>query len=121
MLTTGRLGLIRDPELRSALSEWEGVLADVTEDEVGSRGLLTNQFVPILWRRMDIRSFLRYELLLGTLSEAEAGTVSVVPVDTETLGILATRLYWQQHLIREFSGPQAEAQRILGLIERSLE
>lgn len=121
MLATGRLGLIRDQQLRSALSEWEGVLADVTEDEMASRDLITNQFAPILWRRMDVQSFLRYRLLLGTLSESEVGTTSAVPVDTETLGVLATRLYWQQHLIREFEGPQRAAERILGLIEQSLE
>lgn len=121
LLATGRLVLIRDPELRSALSEWEGVLADVTEDEVASRGLIVDHFAPILWRRMDVRSFLRYGLVLETLPPAEAATTSAVPVDTETVGILATRLYWQQHLIREFEGPQAEAQRILGLVERSLD
>lgn len=120
VLTTGRLGLIRDQELRAALSEWEGVLADVTEDEITSRALITDQFVPILSRRMDVRPFLRYELVLGTLSASEAGTVSEVPVDHETLGVLATRLYWQRHLMREFSGPQTEALRILGLIEGSL-
>ena len=121
MLSTGRLGLIRDQELRSALSEWEGVLADVTEDEVASRHLVTDQVTPLLSSRMDVRSFLRYGLVLGTLSPAEAGTASAVPVDPDVIGALATRYYWQQHLIREFSGPQAEAQRILRLIGRSLE
>ncbi|MDX1440443.1 MAG: hypothetical protein R3284_11130 [Rubricoccaceae bacterium] len=121
LLTTGRLGLIQDQELQSALSEWEGVLADVTEDEIASRHLVTDQFAPILWRRMDVRSFLRYGLVSGTLPPSELGSVSEIPVDNETLGVLATRLYWQQHLILEFEGPQEEAHRILGLIEQSLE
>ncbi len=120
MLTTGRLQLIRDPDLRTALSGWEGVLADVTEDEIASRDAVTDRVGPILWQRMDVRPFRKYELLLGTLPPAEAGSVSEVPIDNETLGVLATRLFWLQHLIREFDGPQEEAQRIASLIDRSL-
>jgi hypothetical protein len=119
-LTTGRLQLIRDAELRTALSEWEGVLADVTEDEVASREIVVYQLEPLLWRIMDIRSVRTYELLLGTLSPSEMGAVSEVPVNAELIGALSTRLYWQQHTILEFEQPQEEAQRILDLIERSL-
>lgn len=35
-------------ELRTALSEWEGVLADVTEDEVQSRDIVVFQLEPLL-------------------------------------------------------------------------
>lgn len=61
-----------------------------------------------------------YELLLGTLPASEMGAATEVPVDTELIGALATRLYWQQHTIREFQEPQEEARRILYLIQRSL-
>ena len=121
MLTTGRLGLIRDQELRTALSEWAGVLADVTEDEVASREIVMTQLEPTLWRRMSVHSFRRYALLTGELAPFEAATTSEIPVDTEVVGVLATRRFWLQHLLREFERPQAEAQRVLGLLEQSLE
>ena len=121
MLTTGRLGLIRERELRTALSEWAGVLADVTEDEIASRDIVMHQLEPSLWRQTDVRPFRRYALLTGELSLSEATTTSDVPVDAELIGVLATRRFWLQHLIREFEEPQAEAQRILGLIDRALE
>jgi len=47
----------------------------------------------------SLRSFLRYGFLLGTLPASEARTVSAMPVVTETLGVLATQLYWQRRLI----------------------
>ena len=121
MLTTGRLQLIRDRELRKALSEWEGVLADVTEDEVTSREIVTDQLEPLLWRRMDVRAMRNYELLAGTLPSAAMAATSEVPVDTELIGVLATRRFWQQHTILEFGGPQQQARRILDLVGRSLE
>ncbi len=128
MLVTGRLELIRDRELRTALSEWEGVLADVTEDEVGSRQLVMDHLDPIFWSRMDVSPFRSYALDAGgaggasrDLPSGEPGSTSEVPVDSEVIGVLTARLQWQQHLIREFSQPREEAQRILALIDRSLE
>ena len=121
MLRTGRLQLIQDKELRTALSEWEGVLADVTEDEVASREIVAAQLEPLLWRIMDVRAIRTYDLLLGTLPPSAMEATSNVPVDAELMGALSTRRFWQRHTIREFSGPQEEAQRILALIDRALD
>ena len=121
MLVTGRLGLIRDVELRTALSEWDGVLADVTEDEITAREIVVDQMEPTLRSRMDTSPFRRYELMLDGPAPAAPESSSEVPVDDATLGVFATRLFWQQHVIREFEGPKVEARHIAGLIERSLD
>lgn len=122
-LGTGRLGLIRDPELRAVLSEWEGVLADATEDEVASREFVMFHQDPVLWSRMDVSPF-RNDIRLeyrGALPETDAISASAVPVELETIGLFTARLQWQQHVVAEFSGPRATAHRILALIHRSLE
>ena len=121
MLATGRLQIIRDDELREALAEWAGVLADVTEDEVASREIVVAQLEPALWRAMDVRAIRTYDLLLGTLPPSAMAATSDVPVDRELMGVLSTRRFWQRHTVREFDGPQAEARRILALIDRSLD
>jgi hypothetical protein len=121
MLATGRLNLIRDADLRTALAEWSGVLADVVEDEVAARDIVVTQLDPILWRVMDVRNLRNYELVTGTLSPAAMGASSSLPVGSELMGVLATRRYWLRHTIREFAGPQQQARRILDLIGRSLD
>lgn len=121
ILVSGRLELIRDRDLRTALAEWGGVLADVTEDEENSRELVVNRLEPTLASRMDIRPFRRYAHHLGTLPPSESGRSSQVPVDLETTGAFASRLYWLQHLIHEFEEPKAGARRMLSLIDRSLD
>ena len=121
ILVSGRLGLIRDRELRTALAAWGGLLADVTEDENASRDIVINQLEPTLGSGMDIRAFRRYAHHLGTLPPSEAGASSQVPADLRTTGAFASRLYWLQHVIAEFEEPKAEAQRILSLIDRSLD
>ena len=93
MLRTGRLQLIQDQELRTALAEWEGVLADVTEDEVASREIVVAQLEPLLWRVMDVRAVRNYDLLLGTLPSLVMEATSDVPVDAELMGVLSTRRF----------------------------
>lgn len=121
ILVSGRLGLIRDRDLRTALADWGGVLADVTEDEAASRELVMNHLEPALIGRMDIRSFRRYAHHLGTLPPSEAAASSQVPADLQTSGAFASRLFWLQHVIREFEEPTLAAQRMLSLIDRSLQ
>lgn len=120
MLRTGQLQLVQDRELRTALAEWAGVLADVTEDEEASRDIVVYQLEPLLWRLMDVRAARTYDLLLGTLPPSAMEATSDVPVNRELTGVLSTRRFWQRHTIREFSGPQEEGARILTLIRRSL-
>lgn len=99
MLASGRLGLVRDTELRTALSEWDRVLADVTEDEIAARELVVSRLEPTLGRRMDVRPFRSYALVLGTARAEAVAAVSEVPTDLETLSVLAARLHWQQHTV----------------------
>ena len=48
ILRSGRLQLIQNVELRTALSEWAGVMADVVEDEASSRDITVQQLEPAM-------------------------------------------------------------------------
>lgn len=121
-LGSGRLSLIRDRELQVALSEWEGVLAEVKEEEEWSRDYVLFHLDPILWSRMDVSPFRNsvHRQYRGVRPQAEVEAASDVPADSETIGVLTGRLHLMQHMLREFRGPQREAQRIIALIDRSL-
>lgn len=122
-ITTGRLGLIRDRDLQTALASWNGVLAEMTEDEVVSRIFVRTDIDPIFWSRMDVTPFRNNIHLVyhGVRPPAELEATSEIPVDIEMLGVLAARLRKQQWTISEFATPQAEVQRILDLIDQSLD
>lgn len=119
MLSSGRLTLVRDDALRTALADWDSVLADATEDEVLSRTLVADQVEPLLWRLTDARPFRDYARLLEAPADPQHGSTSDWPVDRELRGALATRHFWLQHTIREFEGPTREAERIVRLIDAS--
>ena len=120
LLSTGRLGLLRNGELRSALANWGGTLEDVTEDEVSTRVMIYEQIEPMLWRLMDTRSIRDYQILLPGTDGPDASLTSDIPVNRELIGALSTRRFWQQHILREFQGPINESERIIQLIDTSL-
>lgn len=120
MLTAGQLGLIHDQELRTALAEWEGILAEVTEDEVMARNIVVYHIEPILWSRMNVQAIRSYRLTRHTGNTPERKASSDVPADFETIGVFATRLHWQKHIVGSFSNPRKAAGEILTLIDRSL-
>lgn len=119
-LSAGRLELIRDQELRTALAEWAGVMADVTEDEIAARQIVINQLGPTLRERMEVLPIRSYSLFLLQSSPEALMATSEVPIDSETIGVFAERLFWQNHALREHTGPREAAERIIDLIDHSL-
>ncbi|HRY00677.1 MAG TPA: hypothetical protein P5171_11165 [Xanthomonadaceae bacterium] len=120
LLSTGRLGLLQNTELRSALADWGGVLEDATEDEVRSRVMISEQLEPMLWRLMDVRAIRDYQAMFGRPDGTDTSSTSEVPVNRELMGALSTRRFWAQHILREFQGPIDESKRIIELIDTSL-
>jgi hypothetical protein len=123
LLGAGRLGVIRDRELRAALAGWEGLLDELTEEEERSADYVLSHLGPVLRERMDVTPFRSIvgPLFEGTLSETQRARESRVPVDFETVGVFAGRLQILTHGIEEFAPVQEEVERILGLIRSSLE
>ena len=114
LVAAGRLGLLQDAELRAALTNWEAVLEDLSEDEDRSRDFVDFQMDPVLRQRVDVTRF-------RTRSQSSHAGASSLPVDNELVGVLASRLNLQDHTMEEFSPVERELDRILELIDRSLE
>jgi hypothetical protein len=117
------LGIVRDPELRSALAAWGNNLGELSEEEWSARELVLSDLDRVFRERMDVSPFrtIGLDVLAGTLTPEELGTRSTIPVDTELVGVVSTRFMIQAHLVDEFEPVLAEIERILDLIARSLE
>lgn len=122
LLQSGRPGLLRDAELRAAPSTWPHVLAELTEEEVTGREFVVTHLVPVLRARVNVAPFrsVGAALLDGVATPDDTEGTNRIPADTETIGVFATRHQIQDHLVDEFDPIFAELERILGLIDRSL-
>ncbi|UCC85061.1 MAG: hypothetical protein JSW46_09170 [Gemmatimonadota bacterium] len=88
LLQSGRLGILQDPELRTALSGWAGMLGDLTEEETRSLEYVQYQLDPVLRKRVDVTAFVSNKLIgdlaAGNLPQAVVDGESRIPVDLET-------------------------------------
>jgi len=124
LISSGRLGILRDRELRTALASWGTVLQDLTEDEVAARDYVTLHLDPTLRSRADVTPFrivLQTPLPLEVVTEAEVMGKTSLPTDLETIGVLAGRLFVVGHAVEEFGPVQRHVDRILTLISKSLD
>ncbi len=121
---SGRLGLLRDRQLRIVLSSLETVLGELTEEETRAQGHVHNHLDPVVRRRIDISPFVSNEiivaLLAGDHNGPEFARETRLPVDTEMIGVFAVRLAVVQHLIDEFPPVFVTVDSILRHIESSL-
>lgn len=119
LLAGGRLELIRNPELRSALAAWDGVLRDATEDEADARAHLLRDVIPLLADASQLRAHFQ----LGTISRAESGfelTYRALLADPRVASALDFRASWLRHVIEELNGVEVEARRIVAMVDSEL-
>jgi hypothetical protein len=119
LLSSGHLGLIRDPQLRRSLAGWRGLLRDATEEEVRGQRYVVDQLDPVFRTRMDVSGPLAILLAFvdDSLTAEQEARVSVLPVDTEVLGVLAMRHVVEEHGLEDLEDVRKEIDRILELIE----
>lgn len=123
LLSSGGLPLLRDTELQRALAGWPGLLTEASEEERASHAHVYERLGPTLWDRIDGTGF----ALIGesiALGDPDPGLVereTRLPVDNPVLGVMATRLALITHQINELVAVRLEIDRIIALIEESLD
>jgi len=122
LLSSGRLGLLQDRELRSALGSWGHELAELTEEEVDARVLAFGDLDRTLRVRVNTHGLwaMGDSLIWGSLSEEASAGVRTIPVDTELLGVFQLRTDISRHAVDEFPPLLEAVDRIIRLIDQSL-
>ena len=123
LVASAGLGVIDDPELRDALATWGNGLAELTEEEWSGRELALNEMGRVFRERVDVTPFrnLGLPIVRNAVTPEQALGQSTIPIDTDLVGILATRRMVQDHLVNdEFDPVFEEIDSILALIDRNL-
>jgi hypothetical protein len=124
IISSGRLGLLRDPELRAALAAWEGHMDELAEEELSSKAIVEGDMDRVF--RLRFSTVGLWQTAAALLAEERAGQGDFsagrrVPVDTEILGVMETRRSLLVHTMTEYDTLEEELENILALIERSLD
>jgi hypothetical protein len=119
LLSSGRLRVLRNRELRHALAAWNGLLREATEEETKALRHVADHLDPVLRTRMDVSGPLGLLLPFAAddLSADRLAGVSTVPIDTEVVGVLAVRHIHEAHGLDDLAAVRDEIGNILKLIE----
>lgn len=118
-LASGRLELLSDYRLRSALATWRQVLEDTREDEEMVRKLVVEKVNPALARQMRLGEAFEFDLLTGRFGGAdvpEPGRIVSLQASRDLEAALAERLFHQTFVVsglQELRLRQAEVLQLL--------
>jgi hypothetical protein len=118
----GRLDIIEDRALRTALGSWGAELAELAEEEEFLRDYVLNDMDEAFRGRLDMGPILDItDRLTNGEGVSEGGVVPLtrLPIDSDLLGIYNTRHNWLRHALAEYPPVIAEVDRILELIQAS--
>ena len=117
LLASGRLHLIEDHELRSALAAWPSLLADAADSEDDARAMLMERFLPWLVTVSAIPNATEGLLPAGTLP-----TNYELLLNSPTFeGYLRIMITSDRIMLLENTGLMTEIDSIVSWIDRSLD
>ncbi len=127
LISSGRLALVEDIELRLALAGWEDALADVSEGEEVGYGMLVDDILPYLSHSLPPDEFDALNRLNSYFwtdpFRGEALPVRMIPVpwSADLRNLLSMRRSFADVAIIELAAFLASVDRTLELLTRSLE
>ena len=120
---SGRVSLIRDANVRRALANWERLLTNVSEREVGARDVVEQMLVPALIERGDVGPALRTARLNARgASWEEAGLEgqTTLRADLELSGWASQRYATVEHASNTLTQALTALEELVSAIEGAL-
>jgi hypothetical protein len=126
LIASGRLGLIENDSLRTALASWPDLVADLNEDEGNQRDAVRDHVIPSLAPLVSFRGLLRHQT-----DEMRLAAVELTSAEKDELLLggllenwLVDRIEGKTALLApggEMEDVGRELDRIRGLLERELD
>ena len=121
LISTGRLSIIQNEELRTLLAGWRGEIADAEEEDQWVVNDIQTLFRPYLVRTGLLRPAERvYESFRDVGPGDRAYDFSVILEDVEFEGLVLLRLEDERISIDEYDDLRADAEAIMELVESEL-
>ena len=124
LMASGRLAVVRSPELRRRLAGLSSLVGELTEDEDLGREIGWQQLFPAITRRSDFdQAYVITELMTERTPGLPLQSRSDVshPNSSEIRGFLRARRGWYSQAIRDAEKLQVEMSELRALIRTELE
>lgn len=115
LINSGKLGLIRNTDLRTRLAGWQGLVLDYKEEENAVMRIINSDLEPQL-RRKGGPTFLLRESAPGRFE----GSFAPMVRDLEFMNTVSVVVYWSTGAIDEAKDVDTATEEVLRLIEQEL-
>lgn len=113
LLNSGRLEILRSRKLRIHLTNWEGVIGEVSDDQDNLSKIVFEIYLPYFVQE----NYSRYAI---TRSAEEPAAIKRMLSDPRFQSLLYTRIGFKEHLTGELEIAVAAAEQILAEVEASI-
>lgn len=120
---SGRIAIIRDTQVRTALASWERLLVNTLERETEARQFVNVQLVPALIERGDVGHVLRGArrvIRVGSWSEVGLVGSTRIQADLEFSGLVSQRYAMSEHPSNTLDRALGALDDLVTAIERAL-
>lgn len=125
LLSSGRLYLVQDSELRSRLTSWKSVVDEVMDGQIVTRSLLTNTLWPLMGAKglplARGRGIIRPEfsdLVPETMADQQ---YSAIRGDQELISMISLKHNLNLNNVGEMTRTIQEAEEIISLIDQQIQ
>ncbi len=121
LVRSGRIEIVEDREIVTAIAKWERSLRNAAEIEQTRRQFVNNQLLPVLAARSNIQHVLMNRFVPIQLEPLDPNRMTEIHVDPLLVNLVGERSHWEGVALRSLTGVRDTADDVMSVISESLE
>ncbi len=121
LVRSGRIEIVENREIVTAIAIWERSLRNAAEIEQTRRQFVNNQLLPVLAARSNIQHVLMNRHVPIQLEPLDPNRMTEIHVDPLLVNLVGERFHWEALTLRTLIGIRDTADDVMSVISESLE
>jgi len=121
LVRSGRIEIVEDREIVTAIAKWERSLRNAAEIEQTRRQFVNNQLLPVLAARSNIQHVLMNRFVPIQLEPLDPNRMTEIHVDPLLVNLVGERSHWEGVALRSLTEVRDYGDHVMSVISRSLE
>ena len=121
LVRSGRIEIVENREIVTAIAKWERSLRNAAEIEQTRRQFVNNQLLPALAARSNIQHVLMNRYVPIQLEPLDPNRMTEIHIDPLLVNLVGERFHWEAVTLRSLTEVRGYADHVMSVISRSLE
>ena len=121
LVRSGRIEIVENREIVTAIAKWERSLRNAAEIEQTRRQFVNNQLLPVLAAKSNIQHVLMNRFVPIQREPLDPNRMTEIDVDPLLVNLVGERSHWEGVALRSLTGVRDTADDVMSVISESLE